>query len=380
MQGIQDQQWKRLRSGFTLVELLISIAIVGLLVGLAVPAMQSIRETSRNTSCRNNLRQISLAILNYEASHRHFPPGTLGFDEAFEFDMDGNWLNPDSRYFWKRTQHTSALALVLPFLELRQLYESVDRNVFDLKHALDETTGGYTWFGEVDGFLQMATTDVSLFHCPTDNMEAARANPDLIVYGGTQPTSNLVTDYIRDGFAWIALTRGYLRDRTSLPGVYDEALELPFGLTNYAGCSGAHSGGRIADKERQPFTGIMSSRKPRRRGEITDGTGSTLLFGETIGRIREGKRWAAYSWCIGGLARTRGDLPWMLETHPHRWNLRHLGSQQNASAFGFGSKHPQIVNFAMGDGSVHSISREVNWLLLYQIGGMADGTVIKSLY
>jgi prepilin-type N-terminal cleavage/methylation domain-containing protein/prepilin-type processing-associated H-X9-DG protein len=61
--------------GFTLVELLVVIAIIGILVGLLLPAIQAAREAARRNSCSNNLKQIGIALQNYHAQHRRFPPG-----------------------------------------------------------------------------------------------------------------------------------------------------------------------------------------------------------------------------------------------------------------------------------------------------------------
>jgi len=66
----------RVRNAFTLVELLVCIAIIGILIGMMLPATRSVREAARRTECLNNLRQIGLATLNYEEAHTKFPAAT----------------------------------------------------------------------------------------------------------------------------------------------------------------------------------------------------------------------------------------------------------------------------------------------------------------
>ena len=63
--------------GFTLIELLVVIAIVAILIGLLIPAVQSVRESARKINCQNNLRQLMLASLSFESAHLRFPSGSM---------------------------------------------------------------------------------------------------------------------------------------------------------------------------------------------------------------------------------------------------------------------------------------------------------------
>lgn len=100
-------------SGFTLIELLVVIAIIAILIALLLPAVQQAREAARRTQCRNNLKQIGLAIHNYEASHGVFPPGVLG--------DNGSVAAGQKLHTW--------LAQTLPFLDQGPLHQKYDFNV-----------------------------------------------------------------------------------------------------------------------------------------------------------------------------------------------------------------------------------------------------------
>jgi prepilin-type N-terminal cleavage/methylation domain-containing protein/prepilin-type processing-associated H-X9-DG protein len=107
------------RPGFTLIELLVVVSITGLLIALTLPAVQSSRETARRSQCANNLRQIGLALHNYETSNKSFPL---------------NWgnprIDPGRGYPWHIfSRPYSALTRLLPFIGESPLYASINFSV-----------------------------------------------------------------------------------------------------------------------------------------------------------------------------------------------------------------------------------------------------------
>jgi prepilin-type N-terminal cleavage/methylation domain-containing protein len=118
---MRDQKTRKSRRlGFTLVELLVVIAIIGVLIALLLPAVQAARETARRAQCKNNLKQIGLALLNYESAHRTFPAGFIS--QAAQL----NGIGTGPGWSWG--------AQIFPYLEESTMQVDLKRAITDPFH------------------------------------------------------------------------------------------------------------------------------------------------------------------------------------------------------------------------------------------------------
>lgn len=131
----------RKRRGFTLIELLAVMAIVAVLAGLLVPAVQQAREAARRSQCQNQLRQLGLALHNYHDAHRVLPPGALVIGPSFRTFSGWGWG-----------------AMLLPQLDQSSLYARID---FNLGTAVGSNRA-------------VISSQVSVWRCPSDSQ------PDLV--------------------------------------------------------------------------------------------------------------------------------------------------------------------------------------------------------
>ena len=121
------------RNAFTLVELLVVIAIIGILVGMLLPAVQQVREAARRVSCSNNMRQLGLAMQNYEGAFGHFPPGFSSASSRDGTVPSGVHIDADT---WNAAPGWGWGAHVLPFIEGNNIHSRIkyDRPIWESQH------------------------------------------------------------------------------------------------------------------------------------------------------------------------------------------------------------------------------------------------------
>jgi prepilin-type N-terminal cleavage/methylation domain-containing protein/prepilin-type processing-associated H-X9-DG protein len=141
------------RCGFTLIELLVVIAIIAILIALLLPAVQQAREAARRTQCKNNMKQIGLALHNYHDTFLVFPPGYVYVNEN---GQSPEAINPQG-WNW-----VGWMVRVMPFVEQTALY-----NAIQAAGAMDQNQN---WMQITEFTDELATTPLAVYRCPTDTM------------------------------------------------------------------------------------------------------------------------------------------------------------------------------------------------------------------
>ncbi|MEM8681059.1 MAG: DUF1559 domain-containing protein [Planctomycetota bacterium] len=311
-----------LHRGFTLVELLVVIAIIGILISLLLPSVQAAREAARRTQCLSNVRQLTLAMLNYESSAGHFPPGILSRRDGTSADEAINALG----FGWG--------ALLLPYLEETTIYD-----------FLGQASDGFKtprWWSPANPDFDVAEQAFPIFVCPSDSMGSRN---DKRNFFGNHGKSNYV---------------GVIGPRL------DEELAQ---LTNLESLGGGEIGPVTTNEERLEleWPGILFPNSATESRRIKDGTSKTFLLGE-----RDGKR-AASTWCgTDRVAWHNNQLG--CTSADARFTLNAATSPVDQSSWAsFGSLHPGGALFSSADGAVSFVSDDVSGEVYEALGGKADG-------
>jgi prepilin-type N-terminal cleavage/methylation domain-containing protein/prepilin-type processing-associated H-X9-DG protein len=314
--------------GFTLVELLVVITIIGILIALLLPAVQAAREAARRAQCSNNLRQIGVALHGFAAQNNTFPPG-IKAKNRFSYDF------VNGGYEWVYLLH-----FLLPFAEQESLYALVHGPKFDLNNP---------WYAP-DQWAAVPSMAFQTFTCPSDD-----AGENLVDWGASYPVHVAKSNYLgifsglNDGDAY--------SDRVS-------ACRAVFGYGRGRALEEIEDGTSHTMAVAEYLKGVNASDN---RGDFwTNRAGCQTLF-VTLGPNSTAPDSICYQFC------PTGGSP----NEPSQ-NLPCIPGADDVNYASPRSRHPGGVNAVFCDGSVHFLQDDIDTGTWQGLGWIADGRTISS--
>lgn len=324
--------------GFTLIELLVVIAIIAILISLLLPAVQQAREAARRTQCVNNLKQIGLALHNYESTYKILPPGAIG-----AISLDGGMphitvpfspgsTHDDDGFGWQ--------VFILPFIDQAPLYQRI--NPQGHPGIISEAGVKDLYYGAGTTIVPGGDTILPMSICPSSTL------PQIVPTTFTIPGDTVA--------------------RTLNPAT----LQAGYATTSYKACAGSATGD----------FGLMHVVKEgggARFRDITDGMSNTLLVGESAYVTDTGstsfRDWPTWIGMPGdGGDETvringRANSPINCGTNYNKM----INAINDDCAFSY---HPGGANFLLADGSVRLISENISMVIYDFLHDRRDGQAI----
>jgi prepilin-type N-terminal cleavage/methylation domain-containing protein/prepilin-type processing-associated H-X9-DG protein len=305
------------RAGFTLIELLVVIAIMAILIGLLLPAVQKIREAAGRAKCSNNMKQLGLGLVNYEATTGQLPPSAVGVETTV-------------------AQH-SWVPRILSYIE----QDSIQKNYhFDVNWDSHDVANGKDNWPSIQ-------TQIPIFNCPSNPL-GPRQDMNSFLNPGTNPACgdynafNALKDFVA----------------INLLSVFPPP----------------------TDKDDPRIVGAMRREKPSRMADIVDGTSSTILLAEDAGRpnffIYGGVQGTPPILKEGGWADP--GAPFSLDGSERDGSVPgncSMNCSNNSEVYSF---HTGGANFVFADGSVHFIRDSISLTALAQLITRAGGEIVKD--
>jgi len=341
----------RVRSAFTLVELLVAVAIIAVLVGMMLPAVQKVREAAYVNTCRNNMKQLGLAIQGFHDSQEFLPPGGINF--APQFVSGGKPTGSTlAQYFVQSAQYTSPNAA----------------SGYDIGAGI-----GMVPF--LLPFIEQGAV-ASIYNMNLDWGNPANKAANKNVFKTLQCPSSAY------GLTFMTYTTLYGTNSTDASNT-DYAPIV--GITTWAmnGYTDTYKAGVLSAMVSDAYGSITQA--PLRMLDITDGTSNSLLLVECSARNR--------SVGTGGVAYpgTGYDGAWSspLSAITGQGSVFTVNAS-NITSFGYGactmnctnrdrifSYHSTGCNFLFADGSVHFITQNIGWVTLGSLITCQSGEVIN---
>lgn len=315
---------RRPRPGFTLIELLVVIAIIAVLVGLLLPAVQKVREAANRMSCSNNLKQIALAVQNYESTNGVYPPGS---DD----------------------QLTGCQVRLFPFLDQDNRYRSWQFTglpkgaTFWWQNPLNRPPTGGTITRPPDPYPSEGA--LKTFTCPS---------------APSNDRSTVLLFYVQGVKAGVDYP-AYLGPNFATNFISGDPGAQVLGIGHYIGVAGdwRDFGGN------KGYRGALGYNTRTHTTDILDGSSNTLLFGETCGG---NSPYTGFSGWLGA------SFAW-----GHQWTAFGLSADGDVRLFG--SKHTRVIQFAWADGSVRGLTdpayfnSSAGFPVLAALAGISEGVV-----
>lgn len=340
-------------SAFTLVELLVVIAIIGVLVALLLPAVQAPREAARRTTCKSNLRQLSLACMNYESAKKNFPPAgmRLGSDPALRADW--SWI-----------------AMTLPYFEQGTIYSLINRNA-----NYDDPSNE-----------RAVKSPLPIVRCPSRG-ELEPVN--LTQPGGTTGGFGIIGDSdLRTHY--VNIFGAHTHKDTTTPAlpyfcsdrssVYTMELAATSGfglapcLTNNGSCGRIANNGIIIRQE--------NGNKAVGTKQVTDGLSNTMMLAESAFGPRDDDD-SVRPWIISQVASV-GNGPCLYGgrniTYPINVGAKAKGTPQEVprNDVGIGSEHASGTHVAFGDGSVRFLNDSLEQRVMFALASRAGDDLVPG--
>jgi prepilin-type N-terminal cleavage/methylation domain-containing protein/prepilin-type processing-associated H-X9-DG protein len=376
----------RNRQGFTLIELLVVIAIIAVLIALLLPAVQAAREAARRIQCTNNMKQLALALHNYNSAVGSLP---VGIDNSTNYY--GGTTPPASLSTWTSW---SAQALMLPYVEQRPLY-----------NAANFSWGCCYVNGQCDATNKTVyNTRIASFLCPSDGLAGQQninsyygsIGTSTIQYPVGGVTTGIFQVYDPTTVQCQSVTLAQITDGTSNTIAFGEGLVGDYSKnSNYRGngMSGAPDVAIVSQSGGAGTPGIAGNNSESNPAAVLQaltncntfwkGSALATCSGYTACCMVGVKQYNGQLWALGERGYTLFNTIVPPNAKQYPWHNCRLTSclpcaPEGSSFINASSNHPGGCNFAFTDGSVRFIKDSISMLTYQALGTRNGGEVISA--